>query len=182
MDDHHYDGNREQRYPQEGLNFSQPTQPKPMSRDSHFSKSKSYSSYKDSANHKPDRGNARSSRSRYQEKSQSSKTENYHSRSPERSRKEPFYKVIQLKAKEKLPDHYDILEISRLATEGEIKSAVKRRRVEVHPDRLKKAGMSDVECTKIDALAAQVGEAADILSNPAQKEKYDRKWCAANAS
>lgn len=40
-------------------------------------------------------------------------------------------------AKDDVPDLYAILEISYLATEVEIKRAARRRRVEVHPDRLK---------------------------------------------
>ena len=60
----------------------------------------------------------------------------------------------------------------------EIKSAAKRRRIEVHPDKNKKAGMSDSERAKIDAAAAEVGCAADVLSNPEQKLVYDRQLYA----
>ena len=87
--------------------------------------------------------------------------------------------AIRPKGKEELPDHYATLSLEHLTSAHEIKLAAKRRRVEVHPDRLKKAGMSESECGEIDAAAAKVGQAAEILLNPEQKEKYDRKWQAA---
>lgn len=71
------------------------------------------------------------------------------------------------------------MKLGPLATSEEIKSAAKRRRVEVHPDKLKKPGMSDSERAKIDAAAAEVGQAADVLSNPEHKLEYDRQLYAA---
>lgn len=71
------------------------------------------------------------------------------------------------------------MKLHHLATPAEIKSAAKRRRVEVHPDKLKKPGMSDSEQAKIDGEAAKVGEAADVLQNPQQKWEYDRQLYAA---
>ena len=47
-----------------------------------------------------------------------------------------------------------------------IKKAVKGMRVKCHPDKMKKPGMSDKELAEIDAKAAQVGQAADTLSDP----------------
>ena len=67
------------------------------------------------------------------------------------------------------------MKISHLAGEHEIKTAAKRRRVEVHPDKLKKEGMSDSECAEIDAAAAKVGQAADVLTNLEMKLKYDHE-------
>ena len=81
--------------------------------------------------------------------------------------------------KDEFPDFYVILETSHLATEVEIKRAARRKRVEVHPDKLKRPGMSDSERDKIDAGAAQVGQAADVLQNLEQKLEYDRKFYAA---
>ena len=49
-----------------------------------------------------------------------------------------------------------------------IVDAAKKMRIKTHPDRLKKEGMSDEEKAKIDEAAAKVGQAADILSDPAQ--------------
>ena len=79
-----------------------------------------------------------------------------------------------------MPDHYATLKLGPSATDEEIKSAAKRRRVEVHPDKLKKEGMSESERAKIDEAAAKVGQAADVLQNPEQKREYDCKLYAAN--
>lgn len=79
-----------------------------------------------------------------------------------------------------MPDHYAILKISPHATGEVIKSAAKRRRVEVHPDKLKEVGMSDSERADIDAAAAKVGQAADVLQDAELKLKYDRQMYAAS--
>ena len=84
----------------------------------------------------------------------------------------------QPKARDNLPDFYAILKISHLATDDQIRSAAKRRRVEVHPDKLKRPGMSESEMDEIDAQAAWVGQASDVLLNPEQKLKYDSKYAA----
>ena len=87
----------------------------------------------------------------------------------------------QLQVRVNLPDFYAILKISNLATDDQIRSAAKRRRVEVHPDKLKQPGMSESEMDEIDAEAARVGEASDVLLNPEQRLKYDRKLYAAKS-
>lgn len=56
---------------------------------------------------------------------------------------------------------------------------MKRRRVEVHPDKLMKPGMSDSERDRIHEIAVMVGQAADLLQDPEQKLRYDRKFFAA---
>ena len=81
--------------------------------------------------------------------------------------------------RDNLPDFYAILKISHLATDDQIRGAAKRRRVEVHPDKLKRPGMSESEMDEIDAEASRVGQASDVLLNPEQKLKYDRKLYAA---
>ena len=103
----------------------------------------------------------------------SRRRENAHS-----NRREVRRGEIASKAEEKFPDYYAALKIGPLASDEEIKSAAKRRRVEVHPDRLKTRGMSNSECAKIDAAAAMVGQAADVLQNPELKRKYDRNLFA----
>ncbi|KAK4698001.1 hypothetical protein P7C71_g166, partial [Lecanoromycetidae sp. Uapishka_2] len=75
-----------------------------------------------------------------------------------------------------LPDHYGTLAISRQSTAAEIKRATKLARVLSHPDKLKKPGMSSKELREIDDFAAAVGQAADVLTDPVQKEAYDRAW------
>ena len=87
----------------------------------------------------------------------------------------------QSRVRVNLPNFYAILKIGHLATDDEIRSAAKRRRVEVHPDKLKRPGMSESEIEEIDAEAARVGEASDVLLNPEQKLKYDRKLYSAKS-
>lgn len=73
------------------------------------------------------------------------------------------------------PDLYGDLRIHPSSTQGEIAQAARKRRIEVHPDKLKKPGMTDKELEKIDQTAMQVGRAADILLDPEKKAKYDKK-------
>lgn len=129
-----------------------------------------------------------SSSSRRKEKYHTGRSDNRREEDPRRTSNDRYYEdreqrhrqeAPQAKAKEKLPDHYAALKLGPLATSEEIKSAAKRRRVEVHPDKLKKPGMSDSERAKIDAAAAEVGQAADVLSNPEHKLEYDRQLYAA---
>ena len=39
-------------------------------------------------------------------------------------------------------------------------------RIKMHPDRLKKPGMSEEELKQIDEEAGRVGQAAELLTNP----------------
>ena len=163
---------------------SQRKEPKPTHTDKYSSKSKSYRSHKhatpeDPGQSKPENGSHRgqgkphSSRtqSRREENSGSSGNDRTHERRDNRNHRHQG--VPAKKAGEELPDHYLTLKISPLASAEEIKTAAKRRRVEVHPDRLKKEGMDESELAKIDAMAAKVGQAAEVLQNAEQKRKYD---------
>ncbi|KAL8707973.1 MAG: hypothetical protein Q9225_007672 [Loekoesia sp. 1 TL-2023] len=72
-----------------------------------------------------------------------------------------------------VPDFYGYLNTHPLSSHEDIIQAARKRRVEVHPDKLKKSGMTDEELRKIDQTAKQVGWAADILLDPAKRAKYD---------
>ena len=166
-----------------------PKEPKPTYTESHSSKSKSYSDHRYTTNNSPNQGKRESGSSQRPNKPQSNRSENTRKENRGSDRSDPFNKdhgkrsrqeIPQSRAKEELPDHYGTLGIRPLATEEEIKSAAKRRRVEVHPDKVKKPEMSASELAKIDDAAAKVGEAADVLQNPKQKLEYDRKMKAAN--
>ncbi|KAL2041643.1 hypothetical protein N7G274_005427 [Stereocaulon virgatum] len=76
--------------------------------------------------------------------------------------------------KEELPSHYNTLGIYPDASIAEITKAAKIQRIKAHPDKCRKAGMSEVELKKVDERAAQVGHAAEILLDPEQKADYDR--------
>ncbi|KAF6219842.1 hypothetical protein HO133_003667 [Letharia lupina] len=167
---------------------SQPKEPKPRYTDGRPSRSKSHSNRKYATNDDRSQGNPESGSSRREESPHSSRSESRRGQSFRTKRNEASHgdheeryhqEVPRVKAKEDLPDHYATLKIGPHATDKEIKSAAKRRRVEVHPDKLKKEGMSDSERVKIDAAAAMVGHAADVLQNPEQKLRYDVKLYAA---
>ena len=178
--DHHH-RNRDQRPYQE-----KPKEPKATYADS--SKSKSYSN-RYTTNNSPGQGKRESDSSQRPNKPHSSRNDDCRKENPGSNRSDPFHKdhggksrqeIPQPRAKEELPDHYGTLRLDPLATDEEIKSAAKRRRVEVHPDKLKKPGMSTSELAKIDDAAAKVGQAADVLQDPKQKLEYDRKMNAVN--
>ena len=72
-------------------------------------------------------------------------------------------------------DLYAILKVNRRSTVEEIAKAAKKRRIEIHPDRLERQkGLSLEEKETIREKAKQVGFAADILSDVKRKQMYDR--------
>lgn len=86
------------------------------------------------------------------------------------------------KEEEKLPfpDHYATLNVSRNLLQPEMEKAAKRRRIEVHPDKLSKlTGLSPEERVRKEAEAKEVGCAADVLSVAESRQQYDKellKW------
>ena len=182
-----YDPNgecRDQSFHYEGSYPSHSRKPKTTPRDDHFSEFKNSHNHKSTKNVKPSQGKPDNSSSRGQDKSYSNRSEIRHGgmrRETPRStnRKDSSHRVSQPEAREYLPNYYATLEIDHLATADEIKIAAKRRRVEVHPDRLKRIGMSDSESAKIDSVAAMVGQAAEVLQNPEMKREHDRTFRAA---
>ena len=154
---------------------SQPKSPKPAYTDGHSIRSRSYSNHKYATKDKSGQSKAESGSGRRQEKPHGSKGESRLAGDPENNHQE----IAQPKAEENFPDHYATLKVNPFASDTEVKSAARRRRVEVHPDRLKNGGMSESERAEIDAAAAQVGQAADVLQDPEQKREYDRELFAA---
>lgn len=76
--------------------------------------------------------------------------------------------------RESLPDHYARLGVGKDSSHGEVLKAAKAMRVKVHPDRRKRQeGLTDEEKGAIDQEAALVGQAADVLSDPGLRRRYD---------
>ncbi len=78
--------------------------------------------------------------------------------------------------KEKLRNHYTTLGISADSSHEEVLKAAKEMRVKMHPDwRKRKESFSAEELATIDAEAALVGQAADVLSDADLRAQYDAK-------
>ncbi|KAL8840446.1 MAG: hypothetical protein Q9170_001322 [Blastenia crenularia] len=73
------------------------------------------------------------------------------------------------------PDFYASLQVPRWSCHEYIVQAARRRRIEVHPDKLKKPGMTAEELKSIDQIAMEVGRAADILTDPSKRSGYERE-------
>lgn len=70
-------------------------------------------------------------------------------------------------------DYYDVLSVSRSASEEDIKKAFRKLALEYHPDRNKKEGA--------EARFKEVNEAYQVLSDPKKRATYDRYGHAATA-
>lgn len=64
-------------------------------------------------------------------------------------------------------DYYDILGISKNATEAEIKKAYRKKAIEYHPDK-------NPGDPKAEEMFKKAAEAYEVLSNPDKKARYDR--------
>ena len=77
------------------------------------------------------------------------------------------------------PDYYRILRVSPSATQDEIRAAAKKRRIEVHPDKVRREAakkgktISRKEEEDMERMAKEVGEAAEVLENRESKREYD---------
>ena len=87
---------------------------------------------------------------------------------------------------EEPPDHYAILGVEPNSSPVTIGRAARRKRVETHPDKLKRSeGLSTADLLQIDVEAKQVGWAADILCNTESRRNYDHQlqnWRRGNRS
>ncbi len=78
---------------------------------------------------------------------------------------------LELK-KSKRKDYYKILEISKEATEDEIKKAYKRQALKWHPD--KHSNGEEEQRLNADKMFKDIGEAYSVLSDPQKKVRYDQ--------
>ncbi|KAI4203832.1 MAG: hypothetical protein LQ346_001709 [Caloplaca aetnensis] len=72
-------------------------------------------------------------------------------------------------------DLYERLRVHPLSSNTQIAHAAKKKRIEVHPDRLRKPGMTERELQEIDEIAKDVGYAADVLQDADKRRKYDKE-------
>lgn len=68
-------------------------------------------------------------------------------------------------------DYYTLLGIPDTASLRQIKTAYRKRMKEVHPDLA--GGQDPVEKRRREALAKQINEAYEVLSDPALRRRYD---------
>ena len=84
-----------------------------------------------------------------------------------------------LPAEESPINIYAILGIHPQSSHEEAKGAARQRRIDTHPDKLKRACRTEAEKFEIDETAKLVGYAADIVLDPAKRLAYDetmREW------
>ena len=77
-------------------------------------------------------------------------------------------------------DIYTILRISPQSSGDDMKRAVRDRRVETHPDKRKRQGLSEEDEEKIEEEARLIGWAADIMLDPEKRRKHDEQVQAWN--
>lgn len=70
--------------------------------------------------------------------------------------------------------HYQILGLSPSSSHQDILRVARQQRIACHPDRLlQQEGLSAEEIREIQVRAQRVGQAADVLSDPVLRAKYD---------
>ncbi|MFT3742427.1 MAG: DnaJ domain-containing protein [Gammaproteobacteria bacterium] len=70
-----------------------------------------------------------------------------------------------------MKDYYELLGVSRDASDAEIRSAYRKRAKETHPDKAKQNGLTKEEAEK---LFKQVQEAYETLTDPVKRSIL--KW------
>lgn len=65
-------------------------------------------------------------------------------------------------------NYYEVLDISRDASEGEVKKAYKRLALKWHPDK------NPRNCEQAGKMFRQVSEAYEVLSDPVKRQNYDQ--------
>lgn len=69
-------------------------------------------------------------------------------------------------------DYYEVLGVSKTASETEIKSAYKKTALKYHPDR--QVGKSEAEKKEAEDKFKEAAEAYDVLRDPQKRQQYDQ--------
>ena len=69
-------------------------------------------------------------------------------------------------------DYYEVLGVSKTASDAEIKSAYKKCAIKYHPDR--QTGKSDAEKKEAEEKFKEAVEAYDVLRDPEKRQRYDQ--------
>ena len=69
-------------------------------------------------------------------------------------------------------DYYEVLGVSKTASDAEIKAAYKKCAIKYHPDR--QAGKSDAEKKEAEEKFKEAAEAYDVLRDPEKRQRYDQ--------
>jgi DnaJ domain len=70
-------------------------------------------------------------------------------------------------------DFYSVLGVSKTATQAEIKSAYRKKALELHPD--KNPGVGDLERDRLTSEMSRVSQAYEVLSNEMLRREYDSR-------
>lgn len=69
-------------------------------------------------------------------------------------------------------DYYEVLGVSKNATDAELKNAYKKMAIKYHPDR--QVGKSDEEKKAAEEKFKEAAEAYDVLRDPQKRQQYDQ--------
>ncbi|KAL9594851.1 MAG: hypothetical protein Q9179_005220 [Wetmoreana sp. 5 TL-2023] len=105
-------------------------------------------------------------------RSESSRTQRPSASKPKTKQQPPKDRPATLEAS---LDLYELFRVNPSSSQAEIEKAVKKKRIDCHPDRLKQPGMSSAELRFIDEQAKIIGGAAEVLLDPKKRKLYDKK-------
>ena len=102
------------------------------------------------------------------------KSTGHHSK--EKAKKSSRDSRSTLPTKEEVPDYYAIIGCAKNDTFETISSKIKKRQLELHPDKRVKGYMSEERIAEINRECALVNVAAEVLKDQQEREAYDRNW------